>query len=401
MGTLPAEAKGTTSRAVATATAVDGVLALIRPEWQAKSLIERVRAILRVDPSSACQRLLNAAIHDLREKIVIAGIDVAAEAASTHKLPTISRPEDVYEYSTTHTLELSYRMGLINRADWHRLKRAYDIRKDLEHEDDQYEAGIEDCVYVFRTCIDIVLAKDPIRPVRVTDLKDVIESPQNIVVSTELKQDYASAPDVRQVDITKFLVSTARDTEKPDIVRQNAVEVLRAVHDVTRRAVQAQIGEWFQGLLRQRPLEITEMKIAAAGGFSPYLKQAKVRDFMKRLLSEMASVGYQWNSHARHPDLFDTLEDVGGLDICPPELRRDFVRWFVLCYIGDPGAGRVYYSWVAEPRIEEIFKKQGGLIRDDFEAIAADDKLVRTRIADQRVARRLENLRDILIEMIP
>jgi hypothetical protein len=111
MGTLPAEAKGTTSRAVATATAVDGVLALIRPEWQAKSLIERVRAILRVDPSSACQRLLNAAIHDLREKIVIAGIDVAAEAASTHKLPTISRPEDVYEYSTTHTLELSYRMG--------------------------------------------------------------------------------------------------------------------------------------------------------------------------------------------------------------------------------------------------------------------------------------------------
>jgi hypothetical protein len=60
------------------ASGADALLAQIRPSWQAKALITRVKALLPVDPSSACQRLLNAAIHDLRDKIIIAGLDVAA-----------------------------------------------------------------------------------------------------------------------------------------------------------------------------------------------------------------------------------------------------------------------------------------------------------------------------------
>lgn len=48
------------------------LMTLIRPQWQSKGLIERVRRLMAVDPSSACQRLLNAAIADLREKINIA-----------------------------------------------------------------------------------------------------------------------------------------------------------------------------------------------------------------------------------------------------------------------------------------------------------------------------------------
>ncbi len=58
----------TTSAKMVIASGVDKLLAQIRPEWQAKSLIRRVKNLLVVDPSSACQRLLNAAIHDLREK---------------------------------------------------------------------------------------------------------------------------------------------------------------------------------------------------------------------------------------------------------------------------------------------------------------------------------------------
>ena len=137
----------TTSVKMIVASGVEALLAQIRPEWQAKSLIQRVKDLLVVDPSSACQRLLNAAIHDLREKIIIAGLDVAQEAASLNGLPQAKKPEEVHEYSTTHTLDLTYHMGLISRPEWRRLKRAYDIRKDLEHEDDQYEAGVEDCVY--------------------------------------------------------------------------------------------------------------------------------------------------------------------------------------------------------------------------------------------------------------
>src|SRR5687767_13926162 len=67
----------------------DELLAQIRPEWQSKSLIERVNKLLPVDPSSACQRLFNAAIQDLRQKILVAGIDLAKEAAERNKLPPI------------------------------------------------------------------------------------------------------------------------------------------------------------------------------------------------------------------------------------------------------------------------------------------------------------------------
>jgi hypothetical protein len=49
--------------------------------------MDRVRQLLPVDPSSACQRVLNAAIHDLRNKIIVAGLDIAQEAASRFRLP--------------------------------------------------------------------------------------------------------------------------------------------------------------------------------------------------------------------------------------------------------------------------------------------------------------------------
>ena len=77
------------------ASGVPALLAKIRPQWQAKDLIQRVTRLLPVDPSSACQRIFNASIHDLKEKIIIAGLDIAAEAARQHKLPTVSRPEDI------------------------------------------------------------------------------------------------------------------------------------------------------------------------------------------------------------------------------------------------------------------------------------------------------------------
>ncbi|MFE7961332.1 hypothetical protein [Streptomyces sp. NPDC057413] len=133
---------------------VPAIMGQIRPQWQSKGLIERVRRLLPVDPSSACQRLLNAAVQDLREKVQIAGIDIASEVAAAHKLPPINRgdrgAEDIENYSTAKLIDLSYRMGLLSRPEWRKMTRAYDIRRDLEHEDAEYEAGIEDCIYIFR-----------------------------------------------------------------------------------------------------------------------------------------------------------------------------------------------------------------------------------------------------------
>ena len=78
---------------------VPAIMGQIRPQWQSKGLIERVRRLLPVDPSSACQRLLNAAVQDLREKVQIAGIDIASEVAAAHKLPPINRGDRGAEVS--------------------------------------------------------------------------------------------------------------------------------------------------------------------------------------------------------------------------------------------------------------------------------------------------------------
>jgi hypothetical protein len=85
---------------VVASSEVPSLMDAIPAQWQAKGLIERVRRLLPVDPSSACQRLFNAAVADLREKVKIAGIDIAKEAAASFKLPPIDRADDIDNYST-------------------------------------------------------------------------------------------------------------------------------------------------------------------------------------------------------------------------------------------------------------------------------------------------------------
>ena len=391
----------TTSGEMVIASGADTLLTEIRPEWKDKSLIKRVNKLLAVDPSSACQRLLNAAIHDLREKIIIAGLDVAHEAARINGLPKAEKPEDIREYSTSYTLNLAYFMGLISRPEWRRLKRAYDIRKDLEHEDDQYEAGIEDCVYIFRTCIEIVLSRDPISPVKIAGVKEIIESPGSITLSGEMLDDFSGAPDMRQIEIVKFLISVSGDSKKPDIVRQNAVEALRSVRSHVRTSARAEVGQYIQEKTRRRSADLVTMKIAAAAGVIPYLKQAKVRKFFDDIIVEFRKIGYHWTNYERHSKLFDDLEDVGGIESVPPEIRKKFVLWMICCYIGEPGGygmghnRPVFYSNVAAPRIIEMFKGAGSLIEGDVE-VASENKLVKAAITNKHIARRLEMLRDLV-----
>ncbi len=103
----------------------------IRPAWQVKNLILRVKRLLEVDPSSACQRLFNAAIHDLREKVYIAGLDIAKEAAKQNKLPPIDSQESLEDYPTAKLIDLAYRVGLLTRPEWRRL-RLFPIIKHWE-----------------------------------------------------------------------------------------------------------------------------------------------------------------------------------------------------------------------------------------------------------------------------
>ena len=117
------------------------------------------------------------------------------------KLPPVTKAEDVESYPTDKLLDLAYGMGILSRPEWHRMKRCYEIRRDLEHEDDEYEAGVEDCLYIFTTCIEVVLSRDPVHLLKVTDVKEVVERRQPFFPRQELLDDYANAPDARQLEI--------------------------------------------------------------------------------------------------------------------------------------------------------------------------------------------------------
>jgi len=191
---LPVDPKGE----LVAASGAKKLLDMIRPEWKAKGLIKRTIRLLPVDPSSACQRLLNATIHDLRQKILIAGLDIAKEVAKRFGFPSITKPEDITEnYSNSRIIDLAYRMGLLTRVEWRKIRRCYEIRGDLEHEDDQYEADIDDILYIFKNCIEIVLSRDPIELIRVEDIKDLIETPQTPVVTNEILEEFEHAPEPR------------------------------------------------------------------------------------------------------------------------------------------------------------------------------------------------------------
>ena len=384
------------------ASGVDVLLAQVRPEWQAKAIVQRVQRLLAVDPSSACQRIFNAAIHDLREKIVVAGLDIAQEAAKQNKLPAISRAEDVLEnYSTSNIIDLAYRMGLLSRPEWRRVRRCYDIRRDLEHEDDEYEAGVEDVVYVFRTAVEAVLSRDPVEILRVEDVKALIDAPKRVSPSKAMLEDFGAAPEPRQREIIELLVNTSLNEKSPDITRQNAVEALRSYRPLARDTVKIHVGNVLQTRIGRNEPELVLIKVAHASGAFPYLKQRTRLAVFEALTRRFASVAFHWKHWTEHGDLLDAFEDVGGFSACPDGPREQLVLWMVKCYIGGPGGygtygqGRqVFYSNVAAPRIERLVRAAGPEVAAAIEA-AQQDRFVKAAIKNKFIARRLETLLDL------
>lgn len=265
-----------TGKEVAVVSDTANLLDRIRPEWKSKDLITRTRKLLSVDPSSACQRLLNATIYDLRNKIIKAGIDIAQEVATRFSLPSITKPEDITEnYTTSKVIDLAYRMGILSRTEWRKITRCYEIRGDLEHEDVEYEAEIDDIIYIFKNCIEIVLSRDPVELIRVEDIKELVKAPETPAITSETLEEYEKAPNARQHEIIEHLINTAMDSNKPDILRQNAVELLKQFKSITKMEVLVDISSYLQERYKKKPLDLVAAKVAYAAGILPYLKQKK------------------------------------------------------------------------------------------------------------------------------
>ncbi len=393
----------TPKAALARPSAPEELLERVRPEWQSRSLIQRVRAILPHDLSSACQRLFNAAVHDLRNKVVIAGLDIAKEAAKTFKLPPIEKAEDVDEYSTARLIDLSYRMGLLSEPDWRRLVIAYEIRRNLEHEDDSYEAEPQDCYFVFTAAINAVLSQDPIQPVRVSDIKELVEGAAPTAPSAELLSEYEHAPQPRQIEICSYLVSTAL-SKQPDLVRQKAVEMLRYFEPTTKSTVKIEISKLVQEKVGRSGIELAHAKVAHAIGALPYLKRAQLHDFFAGYLQQMESVGFHWKQHSDHFKLLGDLESIGGLTYCPESVLPMMVKWLILAYVGEPGgygmgANRpVFYSDTAAPIVARLVETANSTARKAIKDVAANSKTIKHRLLTKHIERRLEDLLDMIEE---
>ncbi len=389
------------NREIIEASGVNDLLAQIRPHWQAKNLIRRVTKLLHVDPSSACQRLFNASIHDLREKILFAGVDIAAEAAKQHELPPISNAETIENYSTLRMIDLAYRMGLLSRPGYRRILRAYDIRKDLEHEDDEYEAGVEDCVYIFRTCVDVILSKDPIELIKLTDIKEIVESAEATTLNENLLEEFEHAPEPRQLEIYKFLVSSSLSVELPDVVRHNCYMALFSLKGISHSQVLITCAREFVKRIGKRGPSLIEARVAYGAGLLPYLKQAQIKDFYDNYFQEMARIGYSWGAHNSHGELLRNLDEIGGLEFCPDECLEKYIEWLVLCYIGSSG-GRtsygnvrnVFYSNVGAPIAIKILSNKTKNISALVAGLETSSKTVAYALNDEHIARRFHSILD-------
>ena len=381
---------------------VPALLEQIRPAWQSKSLINRVKALLNVDPSSACQRLFNAAIHDLREKITVAGLDIAAEAARQNNLPSVSKAEDIENYPPAKLIDLAYRIGLLSRPEWRRVHRCYEIRRDLEHEDDEYEAGIEDCVYIFTTAIEVILSRDPVHLLRVADIKDLIQQASAVVPSIDLLNDYEKAPQPRQEEICKFLVSIATDRAQSDIVQQNSYNFLIAIADITKQPVKLSLAAHIQERIGRNRLEARMARVSIAAGAFPYLKQSHREQFFTDILANLTAIGHHWSQYAKHGELLRNLAEFGGLKHCPVGVRGKVLHWLVSLYLGQRGGQtsygnvrHVFYSNTGAPLAAEMIKDAKDIIASELRAMKTE-KEIANLLESSHIARRFEYLMDLI-----
>lgn len=395
----------TANQEMAVASDVQGLLLQIRPEWQSKKLVHRVTKLLPIDPSSACQRLFNAAIHDLRKKILVAGIDIAIEAAASNRLPQINRPEDIEDYNVSRIIDLAFYMGLLSRPEWRRLTRVYDIRRDLEHEDDEYEATIEDCFYIFKTSIEAVLAKDPIEVIKLLDIKEIIEQPTVITLDHTVKEEYKVAPAVRQTDIYKFLISIALNDKYPDIVRQNCYISLSILSSLTKDQVKIEISRLYSDKVKRKGLDVFTARVSFAAGILPYFKKSILKTFFSSYLKHIKSIGHDFRRNDKHGSLLREFREIGGLEYCHNDVLPWVIEWLCQCYIGERSFGRysdrrkVFYSNIGAPLSKEILMDSKNKVAPLIKEIIIKSKEIQRDCKWEYCQRRAQDLIDAIISV--
>ena len=139
---------------------LSGILEGIRHDWKKRNLAPRIERLLEVDVSSACQRLFNATMQDLREKLVTAGMESIHKAATLHGLPPITGYHMLTYYPVLNLIELADVLDLLSGEERKRIMRCYQIICDLSQEDDGQRVDAGDILFLFEACVACVLGKE-------------------------------------------------------------------------------------------------------------------------------------------------------------------------------------------------------------------------------------------------
>jgi hypothetical protein len=369
------------SRQPARAALLDAALDRIRAGRRCHSAVAQIRALLPIAPARAAWLLLELAETDLRDKVARAGLAVAEAAARLARLPRIASADELPGYTIDDLLDLACAMCLLDPAERRRLDHAWERGRAVEPDED-----------AFLACIDLVLAREPVSPLRDITLEMILEALPGSAWTKELILNFASAPDQAQIQIENFLMQVIGDDSRPAPIRDAALIGLRILNAAARRSVQSRIGDVFKTQLRRRLGTLPDMRISAAIGIAPYLTESRIRLFFAHFLHDAQQPEAAMRDEAL-TSFLDEFHALGGLAAVQPELRSKLVLWMVRGYVGAPD--RPGRGGEAEPplfaRIERLFRDAAGLVAEDFEAAAASD-VVRAAAQDEAAARRLDAL---------
>lgn len=214
-------------------------------------------------------------------------------------------------------------------------------------------------------------------------------------------EDYQNAPQPRQEEILKFLISYALNKEVSDLVQQNAYSCISYLRPLTQSPVLVKIGQHLQEKAG-RSIDARMARVANTAGVFPYLRQSARASFFEHIFGNMKKVGTRWTAREYHGELLRSFMEVGGLEYCTDEIRTKILKWLVLTYLGEPG-GRtsygnvrhVFYSNSAAPLVRELIKNSAQRIGGELVALKADRDINRA-LQNDHISRRLEALIDIV-----
>src|SRR5690606_38872965 len=146
--------------------------------------------------------------------------------------------------------------------------------------------------------------------------KDIIQQSTPVVADESLIQDFNGAPNPRQSEIAKFLISIALDKTQSDIVQQNAYNFLQNIAPFIQNAVKLELAAEFEKRLGRSSLDLRHARVALAAGVFSYLRKTKIKDLFGGVYAQMENIGTHWSSHSQHGELLRSFQEIGGIDTC-------------------------------------------------------------------------------------